>query len=79
MSLENLVGISLESIAADRAAIKRLLAAGKRNIADSHVAAISAETRFDAAYKAIVQLAGRCRRFGHACRQKSCVRCHRHW
>ena len=32
MSLENLVGISLESIAADRAAIERLLAATKRNI-----------------------------------------------
>ena len=40
MSLENLVGISLESIAPDRAAIERLLAAAKRNIADSHPALV---------------------------------------
>ena len=57
MSLEKLVGISLETIGPDSAAIKRLLAAAERNIADSRVEAISNETRFDAAYKAIMQLA----------------------
>ena len=33
MSLENLLGISLEKIKPDAAAIKRLLAAAERNIA----------------------------------------------
>ena len=57
MSLDNLVGISLESITPDAAAIGRLLSAAKRNIEDAHVVEISAENRFDAAYKAIMQLA----------------------
>ena len=57
MSLDNLVGISLDRVTADAAAIRRLLAAAARNIADAQVAAISAENRFDAAYKAIMQLA----------------------
>ena len=57
MSLENLIGISLESIETDGAAVRRLLAAAERNIADSHVEAITSETRFDAAYRAIMQLA----------------------
>ncbi|MEW8347445.1 MAG: DNA-binding protein [Candidatus Thiodiazotropha taylori] len=56
MNLENLLGISLEEIIADKVRIKRLLEAAKRNIADSHVTEISAENRFDAAYKAIIQL-----------------------
>jgi uncharacterized protein (UPF0332 family) len=33
------------------------LSAAKRNIVDAHVGEISAENRFDAAYKAIMQLA----------------------
>lgn len=41
----------------DRCAIGRLLAAAERNIADSHVKALSSESRFDIAYKAIMQLA----------------------
>ncbi|MCH7982129.1 MAG: DNA-binding protein [Proteobacteria bacterium] len=57
MSLDNLVGISLENVTPDAAVIGRLLSAVKRNIADSHVSEISAENRFDAAYKAIMQLA----------------------
>lgn len=57
MSLENLIGISLESIETDGAAVRRLLAAAERNIADSHVETITSETRFDAAYRAIMQLA----------------------
>jgi len=57
MSLDNLVGISLEKIAPDAAVIKRLLSAARRNIADAHVEEISPENRFDVAYKAIMQLA----------------------
>ena len=57
MSLDNLVGISLEKITPDAAAIGRLLSAARRNIADARVQEISTENRFDAAYKAIMQLA----------------------
>ncbi len=42
---------------AGRAAILKLLAAAERNLADARVTAISAENRFDAAYKAILQCA----------------------
>jgi len=57
MSLDNLIGISLEKVTPDTAVIRRLLSAAKRNIADAHVREISIENRFDAAYKAIMQLA----------------------
>ena len=57
MSLDNLVGISLEKIKPDSASIARLLAATRRNIADATIMAVSSENRFDAAYKAIMQLA----------------------
>lgn len=57
MSLDNLVGISLEKIEPDTARITKLLSAAKRNIADAHIMDVSAENRFDAAYKAIMQLA----------------------
>ncbi|MDE0509822.1 MAG: DNA-binding protein [Gammaproteobacteria bacterium] len=57
MSLNNLIGRSLEFVEPDRATIARLLAAAERNIADSHAENVSSETRFDAAYKAIMQLA----------------------
>ena len=57
MTLQNLLGVSLAVITPDRAAVARLLAAATRNIADSQIAALSAENRFDAAYKAIMQLA----------------------
>ena len=57
MSLENLVGKTLEKIEADATAIQKLLSSAERNIADSHVMEISSENRFDAAYKAIMQLA----------------------
>ncbi len=56
MSLDNLVGKTLEKIEADASVISRLLTSAERNIADSHVKQISAENRFDAAYKAIMQL-----------------------
>lgn len=57
MTLENLVGSTLERIGTDPEAIRRLLEAAERNLADAQVEAISPENRFDAAYKAIMQLA----------------------
>ncbi len=57
MSLDNLVGISLEKIESDQQTIARLLQAAERNIKDAHVSEVSQENRFDAAYKAIMQLA----------------------
>jgi hypothetical protein len=57
MSLDNLVGISLENVEPDSASIARLLAAARRNITDATIMAVSSENRFDAAYKAIMQLA----------------------
>ena len=63
MSLDNLVGVSLEKIEPDASVINRLLKAAERNITDSHVIQVSGENRFDAAYKAIMQLSMRhCRR-----------------
>lgn len=52
-----MIGISLEKLDPDAASITKLLAAAKRNLADAHIKEVSAENRFDAAYKAIMQLA----------------------
>jgi len=57
MSLDNLIVISLEKVEPNKTMINRLLLAAKRNIKDSSVQEISSENRFDAAYKAIMQLA----------------------
>lgn len=57
MTLDNLVGNTLERIEPDPAAIRRLLHAAERNLADAGIEAVSSENRFDAAYKAIIQLA----------------------
>jgi hypothetical protein len=57
MTLSNLVGRSLEQIEPDGASIMRLLTAAERNIADARITQVSTENRFDAAYKAIMQLA----------------------
>ena len=57
MSLDNLVGRTLERAAPERAGIARMLAAAERNLADARLQALSAENRFDAAYKAILQCA----------------------
>ena len=57
MTLTNLVGRSLEQIEPDGASIMRLLTAAERNIADARITQVSTETRFDAAYKAIMHLA----------------------
>lgn len=57
MTLDNLVGRSLEQISPDKQLIQRLFAAAKRNIADAQTTTLSNENRFDMAYKAIMQLA----------------------
>lgn len=57
MTFESLVGISLEQVSVDDAAIDRLIAAAKRNITDAKIKLMSNENRFDAAYKAIMQVA----------------------
>ena len=58
MSLANLLKIGrLKAHAPNGAEIRRLLAAAQRNINDAGAETVSDETRFDAAYKAIMQLA----------------------
>ena len=58
MTLENLLAIKrLQRHEAGRDAILKLLAASQRNLADAKVTSISAENRFDAAYKSILQCA----------------------
>ena len=58
MSLENLLKTKqLQPHNPSREAAQRLLQAAARNIADARIAEISGETRFDVAYKAIMQCA----------------------
>lgn len=58
MSLENLVKIGqLEQITPDANDINRLLEAAKRSLNDAQLSGLSAEGRFDMAYKAIMQSA----------------------
>lgn len=58
MTLDNLLRIGqLKVHSTDRQEIRQLLDAARRNLADAEVEAISLETRFDAAYKAIMQAA----------------------
>lgn len=58
MSLQNLLKIGqLKEHPPDADEVQRLLAAAARNLADARVMTISPETRFDAAYKAIMQAA----------------------
>lgn len=58
MSLENLLAIQrLVRHEVGRAVVLKLLGAAERNLADARATAISAENRFDAAYKAILQCA----------------------
>ena len=57
MSLAEWVGRTLEEVEPDSVIIRRLLVAAERNIADARVTQISVENRFDAAYKAIMQIA----------------------
>lgn len=58
MSLDNLIKTRQLTLHTARPAeVQRLLAAAKRNLADAGSREISDETRFDAAYKAIMQCA----------------------
>lgn len=58
MSLENLLKIGqLKEHPVNAAEIQQLLAAAQRNLADASVDRVSPETRFDAAYKSIMQAA----------------------
>lgn len=57
MTLKNLLGISLDAIRSVKALVAKLLAAAQRNIADAQLGGLSAENKFDAAYKAIMQAA----------------------
>jgi hypothetical protein len=52
MTLQNLLAVQrLLVFEANRDDVQRLLAAAERNLADAAVDAISAENRFDAAYR----------------------------
>ena len=57
MTLQNLIGISLDPVQPGREQVAKLRLAAQRNLADAQLAALSNENRFDAAYKAIMQLA----------------------
>lgn len=58
MTLENLARIGkLNPHNPTREEITKLLTAARRNIKDAHVEDVSLETRFDAAYKAVMQCA----------------------
>ena len=58
MTLQNLLRIGrLKEHAATAAEVQRLLAAVDRNLTDAAQTGISDETRFDAAYKAVMQCA----------------------
>ena len=58
MTLQNLLKIGrIKPHAPTPQEIQRLLAAAERNLADARIEDISDETRFDVAYKAIMQLA----------------------
>lgn len=57
MTLRNLIGTALEAIEPDKSAIFRLLEAAQRSLNDAKLAKLSAEGRFDMAYKSIMQSA----------------------
>lgn len=57
ITLQNLVGISLDSIPVDYAMISRLMKAAQSSLQDAKLNTISNESRFDLAYKAIMQMA----------------------
>ena len=56
--MQNLLKVGqLKEHPPDAAEVQRLLAAAARNLADARVTTISPETRFDAAYRAVMQAA----------------------
>lgn len=57
ITLQNLVGISLDSIPVDVFMVRRLIDAARMSLQDAKLHSLSNESRFDLAYKAIMQLA----------------------
>ena len=58
MTLENLLTINrLQAFEATSGGVQRLLASAERNLTDARLVELSADNRFDAAYKAIMQCA----------------------
>lgn len=58
MTLQNLLSINrLQSFTPARSAVLQLLRAAERNLTDARLTALSADNRFDAAYKTILQCA----------------------
>lgn len=58
MTLENLLAIHrLQNFKATPGSVQRLLASAERNLADARLVGLSADNRFDAAYKDILQCA----------------------
>ncbi len=57
MTLNNLLGLSLEAIEPDAANIARLMEAAQASLNDARLPELSCEGRFDMAYKAIMQAA----------------------
>ncbi|MGR4870530.1 DNA-binding protein [Variovorax sp. LARHSF232] len=58
MSLQNLLAIGrLQAHTPDAAGIAKLLQAARRNLTDARIEQVSADNRFDAAYKSIMQCA----------------------
>lgn len=58
MTLQNLLAIQrLQTFEPTAEGVQRLLAVAARNLADAKLAALSADNRFDAAYKALMQCA----------------------
>ena len=51
MTLENLVGRSLEKVPIDASSILKLLQAAEKSLLDSKVEMLSNDSRFDLAYK----------------------------
>lgn len=57
MTLDNLLGKSLENVQPDAASIARLLEAAQTSLTDAQLPNLGSESRFDLAYKAIMQAA----------------------
>lgn len=57
MTLDNLVGLGLERVQADPLMIQKLLQAAQNCLKDAATETLSNESRFDIAYKAVMQLA----------------------
>lgn len=58
MTLQNLLAINkLQPHTPTRGAVRKLLLAAERNLADARLDALSVDNRFDAAYKTVMQCA----------------------